>query len=115
MGLANSELERKMATAVTLLRRGVAEARANHRLLKAEATALEQFVPVMVEGARRGIYEALQQQDALLAETRAAHQREAAERRRLHNVVQVPGDGGGGSGGGDGNKSYITWKRRRKE
>ncbi len=80
-----------MATTITHLRRNVAEARTNYRLLKAEAASLEQFIPVMVEGARSGIYEALKHHDALLAETRQAYQREAAERRRLHNMVQVKG------------------------
>ncbi|KAK9829410.1 hypothetical protein WJX72_005680 [[Myrmecia] bisecta] len=86
--LADQELEKRLSTTLSSLRRGIATARTLHESLRSDAKSLTDFIPVLVEGARTGINDALRQQEALMAETRAAYNREAVERRRLHNVVQ---------------------------
>lgn len=65
------------------------QARELQAALRGEAAQLEAFIPVLIQGAASGINDALKQQEDLLAEARAAYQREAVERRRLHNLVQV--------------------------
>ena len=68
---------------------GGPQARNLQAALRSEAAQLETFIPVLIQGAASGISDALKQQEDLLAEARAAYQREAVERRRLHNLVQV--------------------------
>lgn len=60
--LAEAELQRKLAASVADLRKGLAAARGLHANLRAEAAALEGFIPVIVEGAKSGMQQALAQQ-----------------------------------------------------
>jgi hypothetical protein len=55
-------MQRRLSAAVGSLRRGLASARSLHASLRSEAAALESFVPVIVEDARSGMQQALQQQ-----------------------------------------------------
>jgi kinesin family protein C2/C3 len=59
-----------------------------HRSLKSESASLASFIPVLVESTKNGVHEALAVQNGLLEESRANFQREAVERKRLHNMVQ---------------------------
>ncbi|CAL8470626.1 g10168 [Coccomyxa elongata] len=86
--LAAAEMQRRLAAGMMGLRRGLSAARSLHSSLRSEAAALESFIPVIVEGARSGMQQALQNQETALAESRAALGRESAARRRLHNLVQ---------------------------
>ncbi|KAL0032084.1 hypothetical protein WJX77_004214 [Trebouxia sp. C0004] len=86
--LADQEIEHRLASSVSGLRRGIASARTLHASLRSEAKSLEDFIPMLVEGARSGITSLLKHQEVALAENKAAYAREALERRRLHNVVQ---------------------------
>ena len=62
MALAGQEMEKRLATTVGGLRRGLADARTLHASLRAEAAELESFVPVLIQGAVSGIHDALRQQ-----------------------------------------------------
>ena len=62
MALAGQEMEKRLATTVGGLRRGLADARTLHAALRAEAAELESFVPVLIQGAVSGIHDALRQQ-----------------------------------------------------
>ena len=62
MALAGQEMEKRLATTVGGLRRGLAEARTLHASLRAEAAELESFVPVLIQGAVSSIHDALRQQ-----------------------------------------------------
>ena len=62
MALAGQEMEKRLATTVGGLRRGLADARSLHASLRAEAAELESFVPVLIQGAVSGIHDALRQQ-----------------------------------------------------
>ena len=62
MALAGQEMEKRLATTVGGLRRGLAEARSLHASLRAEAAELESFVPVLIQGAVSSIHDALRQQ-----------------------------------------------------
>ncbi|DBA83503.1 TPA: hypothetical protein ACH3X2_006431 [Trebouxia sp. C0005] len=86
--LADQEIEHRLASSVSGLRRGIASARSLHASLRSEAKSLEDFIPMLIEGARSGITSLLKHQALALAENKAAYAREALERRRLHNVVQ---------------------------
>ena len=65
MALAGQEMEKRLATTVGGLRRGLADARSLHASLRAEAKELESFVPVLIQGAVSGIHDALRQQVSL--------------------------------------------------
>mmetsp|Transcript_46804 Transcript_46804/g.89379 ORF Transcript_46804/g.89379 Transcript_46804/m.89379 type:complete len:805 (+) Transcript_46804:3-2417(+) len=86
--MAEEEMEKRLAATVSSLRAGVSEARQLHRSLIAESHSLREFIPVMVESTRTGVERAMAQQGVLLDESRASFQREAIERKRLHNLVQ---------------------------
>ena len=60
--LAEAELQRKLAASVGDLRKGLSGARSLQAALRAEAAALESFIPVIVEGARSGMQQALAKQ-----------------------------------------------------
>ena len=60
--LAEAELQRKLSASVANLRKGLSTARGLHANLRAEAAALESFIPVIVEGARSGMQQALAKQ-----------------------------------------------------
>ncbi len=60
--LAEAELQRKLSASVANLRKGLSTARGLHASLRAEAAALESFIPVIVEGARTGMQQALAKQ-----------------------------------------------------
>ena len=60
--LAAAEMQRRLAAGLMGLRRGLSAARSLHSSLRSEATALESFIPVIVEGARSGMHQALQNQ-----------------------------------------------------
>lgn len=68
MALAGQEMEKRLATTVGGLRRGLADARSLHASLRAEAAELESFVPVLIQGAVSGIHDALRQQVSPLAQ-----------------------------------------------
>lgn len=55
-------MQRRLAAGMMGLRRGLSAARSLHSSLRSEATALESFIPVIVEGARSGMQQALQNQ-----------------------------------------------------
>ncbi len=60
--LAEAELQRKLSASMADLRKGLASARGLHASLRAEAAALESFIPVIVEGAKSGMQQALAKQ-----------------------------------------------------
>ena len=60
--LAEAELQRKLAASMGDLRKGLSGARSLQAALRAEAAALESFIPVIVEGARSGMQKALAKQ-----------------------------------------------------
>ena len=64
--LAEAELQRKLSASVADLRRGLSAARGLHATLRAEAVALEGFIPVIVEGAKSGMQQALAKQVSCL-------------------------------------------------
>ncbi len=55
-------MQRRLAAGMMGLRRGLSAARSLHSSLRSEATALDSFIPVIVEGARSGMQQALQNQ-----------------------------------------------------
>ena len=55
-------MNERLGSSVLGLRRGLAEARALHASLRAEAAELEAFIPVLIQGAVSGIQDALHQQ-----------------------------------------------------
>ena len=59
-----------------------------HRALESESHSLQAFIPVLIESARTGIDQAMAHQNILLEESKLSFQREAMERKRLHNLVQ---------------------------
>ena len=87
--LAAQEMEGRLAATVNTLRRGVGEAKALHSAARAEMQSLQQFLPVLCDGVTNQVLEAIKGHETLLAESRAALSREAVERKRLHNLVQV--------------------------
>ena len=86
--LARGALTGKLSSAVTGLRRGLAQTRRQQHTLRAEAEGLLQFVPVLVNSAASDLTKLMSEQQALLREAREAVHREGGERRRLHNLVQ---------------------------
>jgi len=60
--LADQEIEHRLASSVSGLRRGIASARSLHASLRSEAKSLEDFIPMLVEGARSGITSLLKHQ-----------------------------------------------------
>lgn len=60
--LAEAELQRKLSASLADLRKGLSSARGLHASLRAEAAALESFIPVIVEGAKSGMQQALAKQ-----------------------------------------------------
>ena len=68
--LAEAELQRKLAASMGNLRKGLSSARSLQAALRAEAAALESFIPVIVEGARSGMQQALTKQVRRLLGTR---------------------------------------------
>lgn len=60
--LADQEIEQRLASTVSGLRRGIASARSLHASLRSEAKSLEDFIPMLVEGARSGITSLLKHQ-----------------------------------------------------
>eukprot|EP00959_Pyramimonas_sp_CCMP1952_P320875 6714981-Pyramimonas_sp.AAC.1 len=86
--LAEQEMEKRLSRTVAQLRSSISEARQLHRSLKSESSSLASFIPVLVESTKNGVNEALAVQNVLLEESRASFQREAVERKRLHNLVQ---------------------------
>ncbi len=60
--LAEAELQRKLSASMADLRKGLSSARGLHASLRAEAVALESFIPVIVEGAKSGMQQALAKQ-----------------------------------------------------
>lgn len=60
--LAEAELQRKLSASMADLRKGLSSARGLHASLRAEAAALESFIPVIVEGAKSGMQQALAKQ-----------------------------------------------------
>ena len=60
--MADQEIEHRLAGAVSGLRRGITSARGLHASLRSEAKALEDFIPMLVEGARSGITSLLKHQ-----------------------------------------------------
>ena len=60
--LAEAELQRKLAASMGDFRRGLSIARSLQSSLRAEAAALESFIPVIAEGARSGMQQALAKQ-----------------------------------------------------
>ena len=60
--MAAAEMQGRLAAGMMGLRRGLSAARSLHSSLRSEATALESFIPVIVEGARSGMQQALQNQ-----------------------------------------------------
>jgi hypothetical protein len=87
--LAAEEMEGRLATTVNTLRRGIGEARALHSAARAEMQNLQQFLPILCDGVSNQVLDAIKGHETLLAESRAALSREAVERKRLHNLVQV--------------------------
>ena len=57
--------------------------------LRADAEQLQQYVPVLVQSAASDLSNLMREQMRLLQDARLAVNREGAERRRLHNIVQV--------------------------
>ena len=64
--LADQEIEQRLSSSVCGLRRGIASARALQNSLRSEAKALEDFIPMLVEGARSGITSLLKHQASFL-------------------------------------------------
>ena len=60
--LADQEIEQRLASTVSGLRRGIASARSLHASLRSEAKSLEDFIPMLVEGARSSITSLLKHQ-----------------------------------------------------
>ena len=60
--LADQEIEARLTSTVSGLRRGIASARGLHASLRSEAKALDNFIPMLVEGARSGITSLLKHQ-----------------------------------------------------
>ena len=60
--LAEAELQRKLSASMADLRKGLSSAQGLHASLRAEAAALESFIPVIVEGAKSGMQQALAKQ-----------------------------------------------------
>ncbi len=60
--LADQEIEHRLASSVSGLRCGIASARTLHASLRSEAKSLEDFIPMLVEGARSGITSLLKHQ-----------------------------------------------------
>lgn len=71
--LAEAELQRKLSASVANLRKGLSTARGLHASLRAEAAALEGFIPVIVEGARTGMQQALAKQVRQLLSSTTLH------------------------------------------
>jgi len=65
--LADQEIEHRLASTVSGLRRGIASARSLHASLRSEAKSLEDFIPMLVEGARSGITSLLKHQASSLS------------------------------------------------
>ena len=86
--LARGALTGKLSTAVTGLRRGLAQTRRMQGSLRSEAEGLLQYVPVLVQSAAADLSKLLAEQQLLLKDARDAVLREGGERRRLHNLVQ---------------------------
>ena len=70
--LAEAELQRKLAASMGDLRKGLSSARSLQAALRAEAAALESFIPVIVEGARSSMQQALAKQVGRLSRLRPA-------------------------------------------
>lgn len=68
--LAAAEMQRRLAAGMMGLRRGLSAARSLHSSLRSEAAALESFIPVIVEGARSGMQQALQNQVLIVTHIR---------------------------------------------
>lgn len=60
--MADQEIEHRLTSSMSGLRRGVASARGLHASLRSEAKALQDFIPMLVEGARAGITSLLKHQ-----------------------------------------------------
>lgn len=67
--LADQEIEARLTNTVSGLRRGIASARGLHASLRSEAKALDNFIPMLVEGARSGITSLLKHQVIYAAPT----------------------------------------------
>lgn len=65
--MADQEIEHRLTSTVSGLRRGIASTRGLHASLRSEAKALNDFIPMLVEGARSGITSLLKHQASLLA------------------------------------------------
>ena len=60
--MADREIEHRLTSTVSGLRRGIASTRGLHASLRSEAKALKDFIPMLVEGARSGITSLLKHQ-----------------------------------------------------
>lgn len=60
--MADQEIEHRLTSTVSGLRRGIASTRGLHASLRSEAKALNDFIPMLVEGARSGITSLLKHQ-----------------------------------------------------
>lgn len=63
--MADQEIEHRLTSTVSGLRRGIASTRGLHASLRSEAKALKDFIPMLVEGARSGITTLLKHQASL--------------------------------------------------
>lgn len=63
--MADQEIEHRLTSTVSGLRRGIASTRGLHASLRSEAKALNDFIPMLVEGARSGITSLLKHQVSL--------------------------------------------------
>ena len=63
--MADQEIEHRLTSTVSGLRRGIASTRDLHATLRSEAKALNNFIPMLVEGARSGITTLLKHQASL--------------------------------------------------
>ena len=65
--MADQEIEHRLTSTVSGLRRGIASTRGLHASLRSEAKALNDFIPMLVEGARSGITSLLKHQASVAA------------------------------------------------
>lgn len=65
--MADQEIEHRLTSTVSGLRRGIASTRGSHASLRSEAKALKDFIPMLVEGARSGITSLLKHQASVAA------------------------------------------------
>ena len=64
--MADQEIEHRLTSTMSGLRRGIASTRGLHASLRSEAKALKDFIPMLVEGARSGITSLLKHQASLV-------------------------------------------------